>query len=64
MEVSCELQALAVFSPGKQPQYTLNKMVGGLQSQPGRFWIKTSCPRPESKPDHAVVQHVANHYTD
>jgi len=42
---------LAVLPPGEQPRYPLNRRLGGLQSQSGRFAEdKSPLPLPRFKP--------------
>jgi hypothetical protein len=51
MEVSGQLHAPAALSPGKEPCYSLDRRVGGLQSRSGRGGDeKNSQPAPGIEP--------------
>jgi hypothetical protein len=48
---------------GKEPQYTLNRRLGGPHSRSGRLWRRTNfSPRPGYEPRN--VQPAASRYTD
>jgi hypothetical protein len=44
------------FTPGKGPQCSSNRRLGGLQSQCGRFWRKVSWPFRDSNPDQTCLR--------
>jgi hypothetical protein len=62
MEMSAQLHDPAALAPGKEPWYTLDRRLGGLQSQSGHGGEKkNSQPLPGLEPP--IIQHVAQRYT-
>jgi hypothetical protein len=55
MEVSGQIHASAALPPGKDPQYPLDRRLGGPQSRSGRCGVENRIP---------AVQPVACRYTD
>jgi hypothetical protein len=62
MEASGQLHALAALPPGKEPQYPLDRRLGGLQSWSGRGGeAKNSQPLPGLEP--LIIKPIVQCYT-